>query len=94
MFESLKMFRDTVDLSLLDTYVKICKQLLRKWMAEYKGFNKSTLDKHFSDYSIGNLVEMEPLDYEESENSGNLLEGKRLMEQLVHCSMGYFQIAT
>ena len=93
-FNEFKVFKDTVDLNILDTYVKICKQVLRKWVVQNKGLNNSLLDKHFADYSIGNLVEMEPVEYEESESSGNLLEGKKLMEQLVHCSMGYFQIAT
>ena len=37
---------------------------------------------------------MDPVDYEESETSGHLLSGKKLTEQLIHFSMGYFQIST
>ena len=37
---------------------------------------------------------MQPVDYEESESSGNLLVGKRITTELIHCSMGYFQVAT
>lgn len=47
-----------------EQYITITKQVVFKWL---KGRSKDRceLDKYFAHYSIANLVEMDPLDYEE-----------------------------
>ena len=50
------------------------------------------LEKHVSNYSISEVIEMTPLDYQAE--SPHSIGNKSLVRQMLHFAMGYFTIST
>ena len=60
VIEDFRIINDKVSLNDFEEYLKIAKQVSRNWVSKMKKLSKTNLDKYFSEYSIGHLVEIEP----------------------------------
>lgn len=54
-----------MDLDAVEEYLKLTKFYLKKWKSLIKFGSKTLIDKMLKNYSIGDFVELEPLEYNE-----------------------------
>ena len=54
----MKIMNDNISVNNLEEYLKIGKQVSRKWSVLVKNQSATNLDKFLSQYSIGHLVEI------------------------------------
>jgi hypothetical protein len=89
------MFKDEIKTSQLDSYVALCRYYVKKWN-ENKIIKKINfnLEKHISNYSISEIIDMSPLSYEPDNYDYSNLNARTIMRQILHFAMGYFTIST
>lgn len=78
----------------LEEYISLARYWVRRWHEEKLGKKVSYgLERHVSNYSISEVIEMTPVDYQ-PEGTQGAPSPKTLVRQILNFSMGYFTIST
>ena len=93
MVARVRFFREDIKVAEVGDLLTLTRHFLRKWNEE-KLVKKISyaLEKHVSNYSISEVIEMTPLDYQAE--SPQAMGNKSIIRQMLHFAMGYFTIST
>ena len=97
LLKEVRLFREEVQVGRTADYLRVARARLRGWN-EAKVVRKVSfaLERHVSNYSISEVIDMAPIEYvaDEEQHYQGLLSTRTVMRQLLHLAMGYFTIST
>jgi hypothetical protein len=95
LLRQVKLYKEELTLSELENYVVLAKLAIRRWnenkVVKKINFN---LEKHISNYSISEVIDMAPIEYSGEAEELSTLNSRCILRQILHFSMGYFTIST